>query len=321
MSTMQDSVFEEEVPTAHLDEAHIGDIQGAWGTIRRGDTARRKTWFQRFLTLLVIMGPGLVVMIGDNDAGGVATYAQAGQNYGTSLLWTLLLLVPVLIVNQEMAARLGMVTGVGHARMIFARFGRFWGAFSAGDLFILNFLTLVTEFIGVRLALGYFGVSPYLSVPLAALLLIAVTVTGSFRRWERFMFVSIGVSLLMIPLAFFSHPEAGPIIRDTFVPRVAGGLDATALLVIIAIVGTTVAPWQLFFQQSNVIDKRLVARWVNNERTDTIVGAFLTNIEAAGLVIAVAVVFTGTKFEGAFVNVATTAHAYMQLGHPVMGVF
>ena len=100
-------------------------------------------------------------MVGDNDAGGVATYSQAGQNYGTSLLWVLLLLIPVLIVNQEMVVRLGAVTGVGHARLINERFGRFWGWFSVGDLFLLNFLTIVTEFIGVSLALGYFGVTPY----------------------------------------------------------------------------------------------------------------------------------------------------------------
>ena len=99
-------------------------------------------------------------MVGDNDAGGVSTYAQAGQNYGLSLLWTLPLLIPVLIVNQEMVVRLGAVTGVGHARLINERFGKFWGAFSVGDLFLLNFLTIVTEFIGVSLALGYFGVSP-----------------------------------------------------------------------------------------------------------------------------------------------------------------
>src|SRR5712664_3681644 len=157
MSMIQDSVYKDEVRTAHLDEAHVGDIQGAWGTIRRGDTARRKTWFQRLLTLLVIMGPGLVVMIGDNDAGGVATYAQAGQNYGTSLLWTLFLLIPVLIVNQEMVLRLGAVSGVGHARLILERFGKFWGAFSVIDLFLLNGLTIVTEFIGISLALNYLG--------------------------------------------------------------------------------------------------------------------------------------------------------------------
>src|SRR5438132_1097753 len=133
-------------------------------------------------------GPGLIVMVGDNDAGGISTYAQAGQNYGTSLLWTLVLLIPVLIVNQEMVVRLGAVTGVGHARLIFERFGRFWGMFSVGDLFILNFLTVVTEFIGIALGAGYFGLSPYIAVPLAAAMLVGITVTGRFATWERMMF-------------------------------------------------------------------------------------------------------------------------------------
>ena len=130
---------------AVLDSAHVGDIQGAFGTISQHDTAARRSWRARALTLAAIIGPGLIVMVGDNDAGGVATYSQAGQNYGTSLLWVLLLLIPVLIVNQEMVVRLGAVTGVGHARLINERFGRFWGWFSVGDLFLLNFLTIVTE--------------------------------------------------------------------------------------------------------------------------------------------------------------------------------
>lgn len=106
---------EAEVLTAVLDEAHLGDIEGAFGTIGQHDTGARRTWKARLLTLLAIMGPGLIVMIGDNDAGGVSTYAQAGQNFGLTLLWTLPLLIPVLIVNQEMVVRLGAVTGVGHA--------------------------------------------------------------------------------------------------------------------------------------------------------------------------------------------------------------
>src|ERR1700737_4397565 len=127
--------------SAVLDEMHVGDIHGAFGTIRVSDVAPRRTWRRRLLTLLAILGPGIIVMVGDNDAGGVSTYAQAGQNYGYSLLWTLLLLVPVLIVNQEMVVRLGAVTGVGHARLINERFGRFWGLFSVGASFLLTFLT------------------------------------------------------------------------------------------------------------------------------------------------------------------------------------
>ncbi|MGD0083074.1 MAG: divalent metal cation transporter, partial [Acidimicrobiales bacterium] len=121
---------EDAINSAVLDEAHVGDIQGALGTIREHDTDRRRSWQARLLTLLAIMGPGLIVMVGDNDAGGVSTYAQAGQNFGLTLLWTLPLLIPVLIVNQEMVVRLGAVTGVGHARLIIERFGKFWGAFS-----------------------------------------------------------------------------------------------------------------------------------------------------------------------------------------------
>src|SRR4030088_2940401 len=156
--------------SAVLDEMHLGDIEGAFGTIRVEDVLPRRTWRRRLLTLLAILGPGIIVMVGDNDAGGVSTYAQAGQNYGYSLLWTLLLLIPVLIVNQEMVVRLGVVTGVGHARLIKQGFGPFWGLFSVGDLFILNFLTIVTEFIGISLAARYFGISRYIVVPLAALL-------------------------------------------------------------------------------------------------------------------------------------------------------
>ena len=121
------------------------------------DTGVRKTWRARLATLMAIVGPGLIVMVGDNDAGAFGTYTQAGQNYGTSLLWTLMLLIPVIYVNQEMVSRLGAVTGVGHARLIFERFGKFWGAFSLIDLVLLNGLTIVTEFIGIVFALQYFG--------------------------------------------------------------------------------------------------------------------------------------------------------------------
>lgn len=125
---------------AVLDDSHVGDIKGAFGTIRQQDTGSRRSWKARLLTLLAIVGPGIIVMVADNDAGGVATYAQAGQTYGLTLLWTLPLLIPVLVVNQEMVVRLGAVTGVGHARLINERFGRFWGWFSVGDLFLLTLI-------------------------------------------------------------------------------------------------------------------------------------------------------------------------------------
>jgi len=308
--------------SAVLDEAHVGDIHGALGTIRVGDVGYRRTWKQRLLTLLAIMGPGLIVMVGDNDAGGVATYAQAGQNYGYSLLWTLLVLIPVLIVNQEMVVRLGAVTGVGHARLINERFGRFWGFFSVGDLFILNFLTLVTEFIGVSLSATYFGVSPYLVVPLAALVLVGIALTGNFQRWERAMFVFLVFNLLVLPLAWLSHPDGGAVVRGFLVPGVAGGVSSDAVLLIIAIVGTTVAPWQLFFQQSNVIDKRITPHWMAYERTDTIIGAFVVVLGAAAIMMAAAAAFGGTPDAGLFTDALGTASGLAaQIGPAVGAVF
>jgi Mn2+/Fe2+ NRAMP family transporter len=284
LSVKQASLSASAGASAVLDSAHVGDIEGAFGRIRLDATDQGRTLKTRLMTLLAIVGPGLIVMVGDNDAGGVATYSQAGQNYSYSLLWVLLLLIPVLIVNQEMVVRLGAVTGVGHARLINERFGRGWGWFSVGDLFLLNFLTIVTEFIGISLAAGYFGVSKYIVVPISAVALVAIMASGSFRRWERAMFAFIAITLLQIPMLLLSHPQWGEAARNFVVPGIKGGLTSDAVLLIIAIVGTTVAPWQLFFQQSNIVDKRITPRFIGYERADTTIGAFVVVIGAAALV-------------------------------------
>jgi Mn2+/Fe2+ NRAMP family transporter len=307
-------------PSAVLDEAHLGDIEGALGKIRV-NADYGSGWRRRLITFLAIVGPGLIVMVGDNDAGGVSTYAQAGQDYGYSLLWVLLLLIPVLIVNQEMVVRLGTVTGVGHARLINERFGRFWGWFSVGDLFLLNFLTIVTEFIGVSLALDYFGVSEYISVPLAAVVLVAITASGSFARWERAMFFFIATSLVLFPLALLSHPGYSAIAYHFFVPGVQGGFTSAAVLLIIAIVGTTVAPWQLFFQQSNVIDKRITPRFMGYERADTALGAFVVIVGAAAILIIAEFAVRGTPLVGHFTDALGVANALSRHGYWYGAVF
>ena len=294
-----------------LDRAHRGDIEGALGRVRSFDTGPRLSLRRRVATLLAIMGPGLVVMVADNDAGGVSVYAQAGQDYGLRLLWPLLLLAPVLFVNQEMVARLGAVTGAGHARLIFERFGRRWGAFALGDLLVLNLLTIVTELIGVSLALGYFGVSRYVSVPLAGAALVLLTVSGSFRRWERTMYVLVAVNLIGVPLAILSHPHARTV-EGAFGPRLGGGLDAPLVLLVIALVGTTVAPWQLFFHQSNVVDKRISARWLGYERVDTLIGTLLFAVGAVAVMAACAFAFTGTPLHGGFIDAGSVAQGLEQ---------
>ena len=300
--------------SAVLDEAHLGDIKGAFGQISASDLGERRSWKQRLLTLAAIVGPGVIVMVGDNDAGGVSTYAQAGQNYHTSLLWTLLLLVPVLIVNQEMVVRLGAVTGVGHARLINERFGRGWGWFSVGDLFVLNFLTIVTEFIGISLAASYAGVSAFVAVPVAAVALVAIMATGSFSRWERAMFAFIAVSLIQIPMFFLSRPRWGTIGHDFVVPGIRGGAPSAAVLLIIAIVGTTVAPWQLFFQQSNIVDKHITPRFISYERADTVIGSVVVVIGAAAIMVTAEWAARGTAAFGKFTDAAGVAHLLSHRG-------
>jgi Mn2+/Fe2+ NRAMP family transporter len=294
--------------SAVLDDAHIGDIRGALGTIRHGDDAPRTGLLARCKTLLAILGPGLIVMVGDNDAGAFSTYTQAGQNYGTTLLWTLLLLVPVLYVNQEMVLRLGAVTGVGHARLILERFGKFWGAFSVIDLFLLNGLTIVTEFIGIGLALEYLGLPKEIGVIVAAAIIMFSVSTGDFRRFERFAVFLVAGSLLLVPVIIMVHPPIGQIARDFFIPKMPeGSVLSEVMLLIIAIVGTTVAPWQLFFQQSYVIDKRITPRFIKYERVDLWIGIALVMVGAVAMMGFCATIFSGTPEFGNFTDAGATA--------------
>ncbi|WGS44107.1 divalent metal cation transporter [Burkholderia sp. JSH-S8] len=288
---------------AVLDEAHLGDIRGALGTIAHHDTAARGTWWARLRTLLAIIGPGLIVMVGDNDAGAFGTYTQAGQNYGTTLLWTLLLLVPVLYVNQEMVLRLGAVTGVGHARLIFERFGKFWGAFSVIDLFLLNALTIVTEFIGITFVLDFFGLPKVAGVCVAAALTMAAVSTGDFRRFERFAIVLCVMSLLLVPVLVTIHPPVAQMSRDFFVPNwPAHAKLSDVMLLVIGVVGTTVAPWQLFFQQSYVIDKRITPRFMKYEKADLWIGIVFVLIGAVAMIGFSSALFGGRPEFGNFTD-------------------
>lgn len=289
--------------SAVLDDAHLGDIRGALGTIPHHDTAPRGTWRARLRTLLAIIGPGLIVMVGDNDAGAFGTYTQAGQNYGTTLLWMLLLLVPVMYVNQEMVLRLGAVTGVGHARLIFERFGKFWGAFSVIDLFILNALTIVTEFIGITFVLAFFGLPKVAGVCVAAALTMAAVSTGDFRRFERFAVALCVMSLLLVPVLATIHPPVSQMSRDFFVPNwPAHSKLSDVMLLVIGVVGTTVAPWQLFFQQSYVIDKRITPRFMKYEKADLWIGILFVLIGAVAMISFCAALFANHPEAGNFTD-------------------
>jgi len=241
---------------------------------------------RNLLTFLMVFGPGLIVMEADNDAGAVSTYAQAGAQYGTHLLWVLLLLLPIAYFVQEMVARLGIVTGQGHAAMIYRRFGRWWGAFSLFDLQLANFLTLVTEFAAISLAMSKLGVAPIVAVPIAAVALISLVFTGSYLRWER---IVIGLCLLDVAwfaMAWICSPKWNQVAQHAVVPNLPpGNITSNLVFLVIALVGTTIAPWQLFFQQSCVADKKLRFADLKWARLDTFIGAIFTIMVAGAMVL------------------------------------
>ena len=250
--------------------------------------AVRKPWQRSVVSFLMVFGPGLIVMEADNDAGAVSTYMQAGGQYGLHLLWVLLLLLPICYFVQEMVARLGIATGRGHAAMIYERFGKWWGRFSLFDLLAVNFMTLITEFAAISLAMSGLGVSPSVSVPTAAVMLVGLVITGSYRRWERMVIALCLLDLAWFVLAFAVHPHWAMAVQRTVLPSLpAGGVTGNLLFLVIAIVGTTIAPWQLFFQQSCVAEKRLRFADLKWARLDTLIGAVFT-VAVAGAMMLVA---------------------------------
>jgi Mn2+/Fe2+ NRAMP family transporter len=246
--------------------------------------ARR--WRQQFLLFLMVAGPGLIVMEADNDAGAVSTYVQAGAQYGNHLLWILLLLLPITYFTQEMVARLGIATGQGHAAMIYQRFGKWWGRFSLLDLLFVNFLTLVTEFAAISLACTHLGIAPAIAVPVAAAGLVLLVATGSYLRWERTVIVLCLIDVLWFVLAARTHASLPAVVRSTLVPSLPrGGITGDFIFLVIAIVGTTIAPWQLFFQQSCVAEKRLRFADLQWARLDTLLGAVFTMLVAGAMML------------------------------------
>jgi Mn2+/Fe2+ NRAMP family transporter len=245
-----------------------------------------KPWQKSLLTFLMVFGPGLIVMEADNDAGAVSTYMQAGGQYGLHLLWLLVVLLPICYFVQEMVARLGIATGKGHAAMIYERFGKWWGRFSLIDLLAVNFLTLITEFAAISLALNALGISPFISVPVSAVGLTLMVVTGSYLRWERIVIVLCLMDLTWFGLAYVAHPNWASVARSTIIPTMpAGGITSSLVFLVIAIVGTTIAPWQLFFQQSCVAEKRLRFSDLKWARLDTLIGALFTVCVAGAMML------------------------------------
>jgi NRAMP (natural resistance-associated macrophage protein)-like metal ion transporter len=249
---------------------------------------------------LAIAGPGIIVMVADNDAGGITTYTVTGAQYGMHLLWFLILLGPVAYFVQEMTVRLGAVTKRGHAEAIFTSFGRFWGWFSLLDLVLTDWLTMITEFIGMTAALSIFHVPPVLTVMICWLIMGSMILTGQYWTWEKITLGFVVLNLIYIPAAFLVHPSVPEILHNSFIPHFPpGGFTNTLFFLLMANIGTTIAPWMLFFQQSSVVDKGLKEKDINYGRIDTFIGATLTVVVAVVLIIVAGQLLQGTNVDDA----------------------
>ncbi len=244
---------------------------------------------RRLLIFLAVLGPGIIVMVADNDAGGIATYAVTGSKYGFSLLWIFILLLPMAYFVQEMTVRLGTVTKRGHAEAIFDGFGSFWGWFSLTDLAFLNWLTLITEYIGMTAAMSLFGIPSWITYIVVTLVLFGVVISGKYWTFEKLTLFFCLFNLVYIPAAFWGmnisySPGWGAAGRG-FIPQLPGGLTGDMVFILLANIGTTIAPWQIFFQQSAVVDKGMDVHDIKFGRIDTFLGSLSTNVVAVFIVL------------------------------------
>jgi NRAMP (natural resistance-associated macrophage protein)-like metal ion transporter len=250
---------------------------------------------RQLLIFLAVLGPGIIVMVADNDAGGISTYAVTGSKYGFSLLWVFVLLVPTAYCVQEMTVRLGAVTKRGHAEAIFDGFGPFWGWFSLVNLALVNWLTLITEYIGMTAAMSLFGVPPVVTYLVVTVVMLAMVVSGKYWTFERVTLLFCVFNLVYIPAAFWAMetptaPGWSKVFEGFYLPHGAG-FSPDLLFILLANVGTTIAPWQIVFQQSAVVDKGLDVHDIKFGRWDTLVGATLTCLVAVFIIIVTGAAF------------------------------
>lgn len=281
---------------SHIDELRITheDVDRARDRQRVLSARMQRGLPSRLRLLWLLIGPGILVMLGENDGPSMLSYAATGAQFGISFFIPFIVLTFVMaIVVQEMTVRLGAATHRGHAELIFDRFGPFWGWFSMIDLVIGNFLTLVTEFIAVRAGLGFFGIPPWAAVLSALAILYLALMTHRYWTWERVTLAAALFNLIFIPVGLLTHPHWSSVGHAfaTWNP-LPGGMTKNTLLIILADIGATVTPWMLFFQQSATVDKGLTRSDIRFGRIDTVVGAVLASAAALGMVLATAPLFT-----------------------------
>jgi Mn2+/Fe2+ NRAMP family transporter len=256
--------------------------------VRNARSARRPLGL-----ILLLAGPGILVMLGENDGPSMLSYAVTGATYGIGFFVPFIVLTFFMAyVVQEMTVRVAIATHRGHAELIHERFGPLWGGFALADLAIGNLLTLVTEFVAIQAGAAYFGISPMPAVGIGVAIVMLTLVTRQYARWERMVMALALGNLMFIPAGLLAHPDAAKIASSlaTWQP-LPGGSSTAFLTLVLATVGATVTPWMLFFQQSSVVDKGLTALDLPQGRIDTALGATLAAIVAIATIVAAAPLF------------------------------
>jgi NRAMP (natural resistance-associated macrophage protein)-like metal ion transporter len=291
----------------------VGFLGRVRDRIESGDVLRLRPRFRRrgLLAFLAVMGPGLIAGVAGNDAGGITTYSVLGAQTGFALLWLFPVMVVILMLVQEMAARLGVVTGQGLSDLIRDWFGVRWTAFAMLVLLVANLGQTVAEFAGIAASLEIFGVSRVLAVPLTAVVIWALVLFASYRVVER-VFLSVTVVFLAyVAAAFLSGPDWGVVARSLVTPTL--DLSGGTLLLMVALVGTTITPYMQFYLQSAVAEKGIDEEELRLEQADAIGGAIWTNAIALFIVVA-----TAQTLFVAGIHVDDAADAAVALG-PVAG--
>jgi len=268
----------------------------------------------RLVALLAVLGPGFITANVDNDPGGILTYSQAGAKFGYELLWTLIPTTIALIVIQEMAARMGAVTGKGLSDLIREEFGLRATFFTMAVLGLADLGNIAADFAGVASAVGIFGVSKYVAVPLAAFMVWAVVVRGTYTGVERALLVLSLVYFAYPVSAYLSRPDWHAAIAHTFLPTVRTSSDYVAM--VIGLVGTTITPWMQFYLQASIVEKGITIRQYAWSRWDVIIGCIITDVVAFFIVVACA----ATLFVRGIRNINDAADAAVALA-PLAGRF
>jgi Mn2+/Fe2+ NRAMP family transporter len=322
-----------KAPNLHASSAELGagnnvdDLVGAVITHEDVDRAHDRErvstarsgagWRSRSRLLWLLIGPGILVMLGENDGPSMISYAVTGVKFGVGFFIPFVILTfGMAIVVQEMTVRLGAATHRGHAELIFERFGPFWGWFSMIDLALGNFLTLITEFIAVRAGLGFFGVPAWTAVLIALAILYSALMSHRYWTWERATLAAAAFNLVFVPVALLTHPHWNAIGGALLSWKPLPAFNNDTLMILLADIGATVTPWMLFFQQSATVDKGLTKEDIGFGRIDTVVGGVLASIAAVATILATAPLFARHMNADSF-----QAGEFAQALQPVIGHF